>query len=294
MINRRVWNLLLIAGLMLAIWGTVLGQTASGAEFSCRDRLLFDYSRVLKGMPSNHLPGQSGLPFGPADLGLKAGRSVVVEGEPISFTFMLNRSTSADGHLVQPANLGWTFALTLDPVNRLGHPMGIPERRRWRVKRLRDPKRRLTLRAGPGLYRASVTIREGGGRTLAIYRQFLRVLPLRERVRIEIRDGTTYQPGDTVAARIENHGTREAALPMGSGLVAERLEGETWVKAEADGGAPSVMFEDPEFLPRGRASGCSFFTIPPGSASGLFRFNTAVQTGSAKVRHVLRQFVVAE
>lgn len=294
MINRRVWVLMLIAGSMLAIWGTALEATASGAEFSCRDRVLFDYARVLKGMPSNRLPGQSGLPFGPAGLDLKAGRSVVVEGEPISFTLAFNRPTSGDGHVVQPANLGWTFALTLDPVNRLGHPTGIPGRRRWRVKRLRDPERRFALRAGPGLYRASVTIREGGGRTLASYRQFLRVLPLRERVSIGIRGGTTYQPGDMVAARIENRGTSEALLPMGSGLVAERLEGETWVKAEADGKAPSVMFEDPEFLRGGRAAGCSFFTIPFGSALGPFRFSAVVQTGSGKVRHVIRQFVVAE
>ncbi len=284
---------LLIVGAALAIWGMALEQTASGAEFSCRNRVLFDYARVLKGMPSNRLPGQGGLPFGPADLHLKAGGSVVVEGEAVSFTLVLGRPISSDGHVAQPANLGWTVALTLVPVNRVGHPTGPPDRRRWRVERLRDPERRFGLRASPGLHRASMTFRRVGGRTLATYRQFVRVLPLREKINIGIRDGTAYQPGDMVAARIENRGTNEALLPMGSGLVAERLEGETWVKAETGGKAPSVMFEDPEFLLRGRASGCSFFTIPLGSASGSFRFSAIVQTGSTKARRVVRQFVVA-
>lgn len=294
MIGRRLGLELLIVGVALAIWGMVLEQAASGAEFSCRNRVLFDYARVLKGMPSNHLPGQGGLPFGPADLHLEVGRSVVVEEEAVSFTLALRRPISSDGHVAQPANLGWTVALTLVPVNRIGHPTARPERRRWRVKRLRDPERRFDLRTAPGLYRASMTFRRVGEQTLATYRQFVRVLPLREKISIGVRDGTAYHPGDVVGARIENRGTNEALLPMGSGLVAERLEGETWVKVEAGEKAPSVMFEDPEFLPRGRASGCSFFTIPLDSASGSFRFSAVVQTGSSKVRRVVRQFVVAE
>jgi hypothetical protein len=231
------------------------------------------------------------LPAGPADLRLKAGRSVTVENEPISFRLVLDRSVSRDGQVERPANLGWTFVLTLTPVNRVGHPSGTPDQRRWRLRRLNYSERRFDIGADPGLYRASVTIRKVGGRTFASYRQFINVLPLRDRISIGIRDGGVYRPGDTVFARVENRGTREALLPEGSTLVVERLEGGVWVKAEANGEAPSVMFEDPEFLPAGQASGCSNFTIPS-NASTSFRFSLVAQSGSGETRKVVRAFAV--
>lgn len=213
-------------------------------------------------MPTDRLPSRGGLPVSPMDLRLKAGRSVTVEAEPISFTLLLDRSTSSDGHVERPASLDWTFLLTLTPVNRLGHPSGTPDRRRWQVRRLRSPERSFGMLADPGLFRASVTIRKIRGRTLASYRQFINVLPARDRISIGLRGGDVYRPGETVLARVENRGTHEAVLPEGSALVVERLDGGSWVNAEASGEAPSVMFEDREFLPAGRASGCSYFMIP--------------------------------
>jgi len=136
-----------------------------------------------------------------------------------------------------------------------------------------------------------MTIRKIGGRAFASYRQFVKVLPLRDRLGIGIRGGGAYHPGDTVVARVENRGTREALLPEGSRLVAERLEGGTWVKAETEE-APSVMFEDPEFLLAGRASGCSYFRIPSNSTSASFRFSLVAQLGSGETRRVTRAFAV--
>jgi hypothetical protein len=292
MMVRGVRELLLIVGSMLAVWGMPLEAAANGAQFSCRDRVLVDYAAVLRGMPSDRLPGRGGLPAGPADLDLRAGRSVTVEGEPISFTLVLDRPISGDGHVERPANLDWTVVLTLDRINRIGHPSGVPEQRRWEVGQLRYPERSFDIREDPGVYRASVTILNVGGRTLASYRQFIRVLPLRDRISIGIRGGREYHPGDTVVARVENRGTREALLPEGSGLVTERLEGGIWVKAETDGEAPSVMFEDPEFLLAGRASGCSYFTIPSDPTSASFRFSLVAQMGSGETRRVVRAFAV--
>lgn len=293
MIGRRVGSVLLIAASMLAAWGMSLEANASGAQFSCRNRVLVDYSEALPGMPTDRLLGRGGLPSGPADLDLRAGRSVMVEGEPISFALVLDRPVSRDGRVKRAAKLDWTFALTLDPVNRRGHPSGAPEQRHWHVGQLRYPERRFDIRADPGLYRASVKIQKVGGPTVANYRQFIRVLPLRDKISIRIRDGGAYHPGDTVVARVENRGTREALLPAGSGLVAERLEGGAWVKAEANGETPSVMFEDPEFLLAGRASGCSYFTIPS-NPSASYRFSVVAQMGPGETRRVVRTFAVGE
>jgi hypothetical protein len=293
MMVRGARELVLIVGSMLALCGMPLEATASGAQFSCRDRVLVDYGEALKGMPSDHLPGQGGLPAGPADLGLKAGRSVTVEGEPISFGLVLDRPVGGDGRVERPANLDWTIALALHPVNQLGHPSGAPERRRWRVKQLRHPERRFDIRADPGLYRVSIAIRKIGGQVFANYRQFIRVLPVRDKIGIRIRGVVSaYHPGDTVVARVENRGTREALFPDGSGLVTERLEAGQWMRAEPDGEAPSVMFEDPEFLQAGRASGCSYFTIPTNPVSTSFRFSVVAQIGPGSPRKVVRTFAV--
>lgn len=295
MMARSVRGLLLIVVAMLAVCGTPLEAGASDTQFSCRDRVLIDYDEVLRGMPSDRLPREGGLPAGPADLSLKAGRSVTVEGEPISFSLDLDRrldEVSGDGSVERPANLDWTFALTLEPVNRLGHPSGAPEQRRWRMRQLRYPERRFDMHADPGLYRSSVTIRKIGGRTLASYRQFIRVLPLRESLSIGVRGGGEYHAGDTVVARVENRGTREVLLPEGSGLVTERLEGGSWVKAGPDKELPSVQFEVPEFLRAGRASRCSFFTIPSDSPPATFRFSLVAQMGSGETRRFVRAFAV--
>lgn len=290
--GRRVGKFFLVLGSMLAIWGAPPEANASGAQFSCRDRVLVDYAAALRGMPSDRLPGQDRLPFGPADLRLRAGRSVTVEGEPISFWLVLDRPVSGDGRVERPADLDWTIKLTLDSVTRLGHPSGVSEQRRWQAGQLRYPERQFTIRADPGLYRATVRLQQIGGQTFANYRQYVRVLPLRNSIGIGIRGGGAYRPGDTVVARVENKGTREALLPAGSGLVTERLEGATWVKAEADREAPSVMFEDPEFLPAGQASGCSYFTIPSSSVPALYRLSVVAQMGSDATRTVVRTFTV--
>jgi hypothetical protein len=147
------------------------------------------------------------------------------------------------------------------------------------------------MRIGPGLYRASLKIQKLDGPALGSYWQFIRVLPLRQKLSIGIRGGDTFQRGETVASRMENWGTREALLPTGSKLTVERLNGDTWEKFEP-AESPSKMFEDPEFLPRGRASRCSYFEIPPDSTPGAFRFSAVVETGSGKPRKVTRQFTV--
>lgn len=137
-----------------------------------------------------------------------------------------------------------------------------------------------------------VKIRKRGGSTLATYRQFIRVLPRRQILSIGIRDGSSFHAGETVVARIENRGTLGALLPAGSGLAVEHLQDDVWRKVEADE-PPSVMFEDPEFLGGGRASRCSFYTIPGGSEPGEYRFSAVVEAGRSKPRIIFGQFAVS-
>lgn len=288
--NRRLHALAVIFTVsMLAGWTVGPVSAADGAGFSCGDRVLTDYSHPLERLPANRLPGES-LSFAPRDVELKAGRSVVVDGEPIAYALTLNRPDFGSGP--RPANLDWVLSLGLEPIDRHGRPTAEAERRRWRIGRLSTSERQFGLRADPGLYRVSVGIRKLGGPVLASYRQFVRVLPSRWNLSISIRGGKSFRPGDTVTARIENRGTREVVLPAGSGLAIERLERGTWTAIVPEQ-APSVMFEDPEFLAGGRASGCSFLAIPPDSTPGRFRFSADWQGGAGKARTVFGSFFVS-
>lgn len=283
---------LTIAGAILLIWGVVLGSTAEGAVFSCEDRLLVNYDQALKGMPDNRLPGRAGLPLGPNDLKLRPGPPVLVEGEPVIYALLLHRRLGEDGHVARPASLGWTIAMRLDSVDRAGRSRGISGYRHWEVGRLREPERQFDLPTRKaGLYRVSMTI-EKHGRTLVRYRQFAVVLARRENLSISIQGDGPYRAGAVVAARIENHGTEEAEAPVGTGLSVERLEEGSW-KAVDVSESPSVMFGDPEFIPRGRASRCSYFQIPVDSAPGEFRFSAVVQSGLGKPRKVVGLFGVS-
>jgi hypothetical protein len=275
----------------LALLVAGLESTAKGAEFSCQDRVLIDYAQALERMPGDRLPGEN-LPFAPRDLKLRPARSVVVEGEPVSYTLSLKRPIAGNGDLVRPAQLGWVITMKSYSVDQSGRSLALVRERRWRVGKLRRPERPLDVRVDPGLYRVSVKIQKFGGPILASYHQFIRVLPRRQDLNIAIRGDSIFQPGETVVGRIENRGTVEALLSTGSGLAVERRVGESWERVE-HAESPSVQFEDPEFLPGGRASRCSLFTIPTESVSGAYRFSALVETRFGKQRKIIGQFAVS-
>lgn len=277
--------------MVLAVWAVCSGSSAQASDFSCHDHLLVDYAQALKEMPGNKLPGET-LPFSPKDVELRSGRSVMVAGEPISYILSLQRSVSGDGRLVRPARLGWDLGIRVDSVNRHSRPTGLVRERRWRVGVLRHPERWFEVHTGPGLYRVAVKLRRLGGARLAGYRQFIRVLPRRQNLRIGIRGGGSFRPGETVVGRVENRGTLQALLPAGTGLSVERRQDGAWTKFEANE-PPSVTFGPSEFLAGGRASGCSFFTIPNDSEPGTFRFKAVVEAGSSKARDVFQHFAVS-
>ncbi|MDQ2629828.1 MAG: hypothetical protein M3Y75_02475, partial [Actinomycetota bacterium] len=169
-----IYKLVSVPLIALVIWIAGSSSAANGSSFSCSDRLLTDYARVLRDMPNNHLP-QGRLSSAPSDLELKPGSSVLVSDQPIAYILDLDRSLSDEGRVVQPARLGWSITMRLASVNRLGKPIAITHQRRWRVDTLRYPERRLAIKSGPGLYRLSVSIERFTGLDLASYHQFIRV-----------------------------------------------------------------------------------------------------------------------
>jgi hypothetical protein len=288
-VTRKLLALLAMIS-ALVVWTVGHTSTAEGAEFACGDRVLTDFGKPLEGLPGDRLPGGS-LPFAPNGVELRAGRSIIVDGEPILYALVLNRFAPADGSGLRPVALDWVLSFGLEPVDRLGRPTAVAARRSWRIGELGSSERRFGLRADPGLYRVSIGIRGRGGPVLGGYRQFVRVLPVRRDLGIAIRGGRSFRPGDTVTARIENRGTGEVLLPTGSGLELERLEGGRWIPTLSEE-APSVLFEDPEFLAGGRASRCTVATIPSDSTPGMFRYSVEAHAGAGGIRTLLGRFFV--
>lgn len=142
----------LLSILLVGSWST---STAIGSEFSCHDRVLTDYARLLRKMPPSRLPVDA-LPFAPEGVVLRPPKSVIVRGEPIAFTLMLNRSLSPDRSIARPAKLGWVFNLRLESVDRLGRFIDVSRERSWRLGQIRTPERQFDFRAGPGFYRVAV------------------------------------------------------------------------------------------------------------------------------------------
>jgi hypothetical protein len=103
---------LTVAVAVAVSWGWAVGPlpVAEGAEFACGNRVLMDYAQPFERMPHNRLPGES-LSFAPRGVELRAGKSVVVEGEPIAYTLVLGRPVSADGRGPRLADLGWVAEL---------------------------------------------------------------------------------------------------------------------------------------------------------------------------------------
>lgn len=282
---------LIIGVPVLALWVGVISTTAMASGFTCEDRELTDYARPLKQMPASHLPGGQ-LPFAPRDVEWRSGPSVVVMDDSISYALALHRPISGNGLVARPAQLNWAIGARVELVNDRGRSISLVRRRQWRLGKLRYPERHLDVQVSPGLYRVSLKIRKFGGPLLARYWQFVRVLPLRENLRVGLRGGSHFKPGETLVARIENRGTTEARLPHGSGLAVERLQDGSWTRIEANE-PPSTVFEDPVFLLGGRSSECTFFPIPLEVSSGVYRFSGVVETVFGKTRQIIRQFAVS-
>lgn len=264
---------------------------AYGKEFSCRDRTLKDYNSIFGDLPHNRLPQTKGLGFGPKDLVLRTPSSTLVEGAPVQYTLALDRPLLGDGRLARPALLGWEILLRVDAVDGSGRPLDRSVKQRWNLKQLRYPEKSFGIERGRGLYRVTLLFKDQQGSKLGILRQFLQILPVREMVGIALRNDSKFGLGESGVARLENWGTTEVLLPVGAGLSVEHFEGEEWVEVVNDE-SPSAIFEDPEFLPRGRASGCSFFEIPTTAAPGAYRLSTIVASELGGRRRVSRAFTV--
>jgi hypothetical protein len=143
-----------------------------------------------------------------------------------------------------------------------------------RVKRLRSDEDKpsgtldFLFKVGrPALYRLEITFSKFSGQRLAHFSEYLRVLKPKLNARLSL-NGTGFQAGEQVLARLENYGT--TSLSFGLDRTIEYFNGTSWEPApESSQGAVllPLLWTGP-----GVSAQCWAFTIPPGESQGLYRF----------------------
>lgn len=240
-------------------------------------------------MPPEKPPPDGELPFGPRNLRIYAlnfGAKVVLEGSHLGYRF------AAKGGEARVLHLGWDVRAALSQVDRHGRVLGKAGTIR---RRLGDVEGLDLLQFSfpahdAGLFRVDISFHSLGGRELAAFHEYFRVVPRRVRLRVAVGEAAV-RPGETVYARVLNLGTVPVALRPG--LVIERSEGGSWVAVERPPVPKRQVEEFRWTLGGGEASPCVAFEVPAGVAPGTYRFSSsALVFGKFRRRTVAGAFEV--
>jgi hypothetical protein len=256
-------------------WLSAFGASSdsAGAAF-CETGIVHNYKQPLEQLPHiREAPLREHLSFGPARIfmGQIGSGPLVVGSDAVGFG--LSYSPFYPGHHLSPP-LNWLVEAQLARVDRHGRTTQTLEKISKRVGRLRStddqPSGDLDLSfpvSKPALYRVEITFTDRTGKRLGRYGKYFRVLRPSQDARLTL-NGTEFHPGETVTARLENHGTD--SLSYGLGRTIERYDGSTWTVApeSSQGAVPAIGLSSGP----GESASCWSFTIPPSEPPGRYRF----------------------
>jgi hypothetical protein len=211
------------AALLLALVPMVPEVNAAEPPKFCHGHYVRDLAKPLKELPKVHrLPRTGVLPFGPPEVEmLPVGLNrVVVGGGQVGVYLSSGR----------PVRLGWTIAAELSRINRNGQPRGPTRHRHWDVGSVDSGSavRRFAFRVGsaPSIYRFDMSIKSASGALFGDYGEYFRVVRKTVSVNLAL-SSTSYRPGATLLARLENRGT--ASIYYGYEFMVERWTGTEWL-----------------------------------------------------------------
>jgi hypothetical protein len=247
--------------------------TSAAARF-CEGGVIHDYTKPLKQMPEIRRPPlNEHLPFGPARvfLGQIGPGPLLIGGGEVGFG--LSFSPFYPGHHLSPS-LNWGVVIRVARVDRWGRTTEVVGLLEKQVTRLRStdeqPSGDLALSprlSKPALYRVEITISDADGKRLGRYGEYLRVLRPSLDAGISLNK-TSFYPGETVVATLENPGTDALFYGLGYGI--EGFDGSSWGRApiSPSGPVPAIGLGTGP----GEKSSCWNFPIPANAAAGLYRF----------------------
>jgi len=233
----------------------------AGVAASCPAGTKIDYLAPLRGLPPiRRLPADGRLPFAPHHLSVRPPADLIAGGGRAGIVF-----ESADPP--RPYRLDWTVTFTVKRVDASGTPHGTLGKRtlRFRSRRLWSEAIHFSIAVPnrPGFYRSDLTI-DRPHHPPTTFSQYTRVVPYRVDVVLRL-NRTSYLPGETVAARLENHGT--VWITYGLGLSLEGWDGMRWVPIGEGSFFPPIGIS----IGPGSLSDCQGLLLPADLQSGNYR-----------------------
>lgn len=254
--------------------------TAAASGF-CESKTVGNWAKPLEEMPAlRSVRADRRLPFGPRGVYLYPGTQGEIllprKGGRVGYVLRIPYRSAKNGNPNFP-RLNWLVTTNLAQVDRRGQL----------IRTLDSSRRRIT---GPGsnggfqfekpralgFYRVEIVFRNGVGKKLGRFGEYFRVvLPVAD-VRLTL-NATSYRPGETISACLENYGT---TLVLYGGCVAgssslygqfsiQVFDGSAWQRSPID---PGGFCADVGLaLAPARAASAGTFTIPTDAPPGLYR-----------------------
>lgn len=237
----------------------------------CEPSLVHDYLAPLKRLPKLHWPATERNPvFGSGNVTLSQVQSLVVGKGTIGFRLGLRNYN-------HPAHPTWKLTVTLSRIDWRGRSretVGLKTISVTSISRDSEPSADFDVAAKPAAYRLTLVALTPSGRKLGRYGSYFRVVPITRKAQLGLND-TTYRPGQTVFARVENNGTMDVSYGVPYSI--ERLDGSTWVTAPESPKGPWIL---PLLIsPPGGTGRCNGFWIPPTMSPGQYRVAKGVNFG---------------
>lgn len=278
-LGRRSRTAFLAVAAAFAATGFV--STSPATAGVCETEVVHDYLKPVDALPApREIPAGNELPFGPAGLFLsRRGQSPLIPPGSYKPGYTISSRQSASGGRSNP-HLNWLVTAKLARLDSQG---SVSETLGWTRKHVTSLNShgnvpfRLPSFGKVGIYRLEIVFRNGAGDRLGRFSEYVRVLrPTAPYNRLTL-DKTSFLPGETAIARVEERGV--GWLEIRDVYSIELYEGSTWTRAPISppewslligtligpGEATSVSRFNP-------AVPCWSFTIPSGASPGLYRF----------------------
>jgi hypothetical protein len=172
-------------------------------------------------------------------------------------------------------SLDLDLTLILTRLNGRGHPLGRPAVKRVRLRSLSGSGERtvgLRISGRPALYRIVMEARNGAGRALGRYGQYIRVVRRRSDPRLLLGD-YTLRPGETTEIGVAEFGT--GFLVFTPHYSVEAFDGTNWAPTAIEARTPSNILGP--LADSGTAVVCSKLAIPAATPPGRYRISQAVE-----------------
>jgi len=263
----------LLASLGLPSSGEGMGSNEPDA---CRKRIVSDYLRPLNGLPAAHPPPANGrLRGAPRRVHLYPVMDGLIQVGGNSFGYAF----SVEG-LLREWRPGWIVRSQLARVAMNGREGQVLEAQQRTLGRIRSVKMlnfSLPLRFGTGIYRYRLEIESGDSKRIAVYDQYVRVVPRHFNAGVWL-NAEHYRPGAELFSQVRNFGTLQ--VTFGEDIQVEVFNGSTWVQADFQ--SPSRRNKRLAVLLAGQASSCSALTIPLAAPPGRYRIHKSILTQYAR------------